>query len=196
MKELFIRQFGKPEGKTGVFLGRIMAVSNRKMHKAVMSYMKTPERVLEIGTGTVSQLEMLSRTFTGAELFGIDISEDMVRTAKKRLGTKAKISLGSIEQTDFEDGFFDTVITTDTCYFWKDTAKVLSEIRRILKTDGRLIIAYNSMYAGFVHRSDNSCKMYDDDSIISCLKLSGMCLLRQKRCGFMQKVFEVMIDRG
>ena len=78
MKELFIRQFGKPEGKTGVFLGRIMAVSNRKMHKAVMSYMKTPERVLEIGTGTVSQLEMLSRTFTGAELFGIDISEDMV----------------------------------------------------------------------------------------------------------------------
>lgn len=196
MKELFIRQFGKPEGKTGVFLGRIMAVSNRKMHKAVMSYMKTPERVLEIGTGTGSQLEMLSRKFTGAELFGIDISEDMVTATKKRLGTKAKISLGSIEQTDFEDGFFDTVITTDTCYFWKDTAKVLSEIGRILKTDGRLIIAYNSMYAGFVHRSDNSCKMYDDNSVISCLKLSGMRLLRQKRCGLMQKVFEIMIDRG
>ena len=195
MKELFIRQFGKPEGKTGVFLGKIMAVSNRKMHKAVMSYMKTPERVLEIGTGTGSQLEMLSRTFTGAELFGIDISVDMVIAAKKRLGTKAKISLGSIEQTDFEDGFFDAVITTDTCYFWKDTAKALSEIGRILKTDGRLIIAYNSMYAGFVHRSDNSCKMYDDNSIISCLELSGMRLLRQKRCGLMQKVFEFSIDK-
>ena len=35
MKELFIRQFRKPEGKNGVFLGRIMAISNRKMHKAV-----------------------------------------------------------------------------------------------------------------------------------------------------------------
>lgn len=76
MKELFIRQFGKPEGIIGVFLGKIMAVSNRKMHKAVMSYMKAPERVLEIWTGTGSQLEMLRRTFTGAELFGIDISED------------------------------------------------------------------------------------------------------------------------
>ncbi len=54
MKNMFIRQFGNPEGKTGVFLGKIMAVSNRKMHKAVMSYMKMPERVLEVGTGTGS----------------------------------------------------------------------------------------------------------------------------------------------
>ena len=77
----------------------------------------------------------------------------------------------------------------------RDSSKALSEIGRILKMDGRLIIAYNSMYAGFVHRSDNSCKMYDDDSIISCLKLSGMRLLRQKRCGFMQKVFELSIDK-
>ena len=196
MKNMFIRQFGKPEGKTGVFLGKIMAVSNRKMHRAVMSYMKMPERVLEIGTGTGSQLEMLSRKFTDAELFGIDISEDMVRAAKKSLGTKANISLGSIEQNDFDDDFFDTVITTDTCYFWKDTAKALNEIRRILKTDGTLIIAYNSMYAGFVHRSDNNCKMYDDSSVIHCVEAAGMRLLRQKRCGLMQKVFEIMIGRG
>ena len=33
----FIKQFGNPRGGIGRLLGKVMAVSNRKMHRAVLS---------------------------------------------------------------------------------------------------------------------------------------------------------------
>lgn len=148
----FIRQFGKPTGITDRILGEIMALSNRKMHIAVLKELKSPEKLLEIGFGSGSQLEMIGRNFPKTTLYGIDISGDMLRSAKKKLGAKAELSTGSIEKTTFPDDYFDTVITTDTCYFWNDTAKALKEIKRITRSGGRLIIAYNSLYAASVHR--------------------------------------------
>lgn len=113
----FIRQFGKPTGKIGWLLGKIMSLSNRKMHKAVLKELRSPEKLLEIGFGSGSQLEMIGREFPNTALYGIDVSEDMLRSARKKLGTRAELSICSIEKTAFPDDYFDTVITTDTCYF-------------------------------------------------------------------------------
>ena len=187
-----ISQFGKPTGAFGRALGRIMTVSNRKMHRAVLQELGGVQRILEIGFGTGSQLEILSRSYPGAELFGIDISEDMLNTAMKRLNRKAKLSLCDCAKTDFQDGSFDAVITTDTCYFWQDSQKVLAEIRRITKPGGRLILAYNSMYAGSVHKSAGT-DMYSDETITRESERAGMKLLKKRRCGFRQTVFVIGI---
>ena len=178
-----ISQFCKSTGVCGSMLGRIMTVSNRKMHRAVLKELGGSECILEIGFGTGSQLEMISRSYPGAELFGIDISEDMLKAARKRLNRKAKLSLCDCAKTDFQDGSFDAVITTDTCYFWQDSQRVLTEIKRITKPGGRLILAYNSMYAGSVRKSAGTA-MYSDETITSEITRAGMTLLKKRCCGF------------
>lgn len=47
----FIRQFGAPEGITGRMLGKLMSLSNRKMHRAVLKELRSPVTLLEIGFG-------------------------------------------------------------------------------------------------------------------------------------------------
>ena len=184
----FIRQFGKPSGILGKLLGKVMAVSNRKMHRAVLSELKDNSKLLEIGFGSGHQLEMISGKYPVCELTGIDISADMLDIAKKRLGTKAGLYVCDCERTDFPDGYFDYVITTDTCYFWNDPAIVLHEIKRILSPNGRLILAYNSMYARAVHKSDPAKGLYDDAGIEKAVTDSGMKILSRKPCGMGQAV--------
>ncbi|MCR5141561.1 MAG: class I SAM-dependent methyltransferase [Ruminococcus sp.] len=191
----FIRQFGDPEGITGRMLGKLMSLSNRKMHRAVLKELCSPVTLLEIGFGAGSQLEMISKRYPGTTLYGIDISKDMLCCAKKRLETRAVLSSGRIEKTDYPDGFFDTVITTDTCYFWTDAVKALNEIKRITKPGGRLIIAYNLLYAAFVHRTNSDCKMYNDAAIIKLCENADMKVLSQRSCGFKQKVFVISIQK-
>lgn len=187
----FIRQFGKPSGLPGKMLGKVMAVSNRKMHRAVLSELKAPSKLLEIGFGSGHQLEMISRRYHTCELSGIDISADMLSIAKKRLGTKAKLSVCNCEQMRFPDRCFDFVITTDTCYFWNDPIKVLHEIKRILRPNGRLILAYNSIYARAIHKSDPTKGMYDDAGIEKAVIGSGMKIQSRKPCGMGQAVFVI-----
>ena len=152
----FIKQFGNPKGSIGRFLGKMMKYSNKKMHKGVLSEINNPGRILEIGFGSGSQLEMIYRHYPESELYGIEISEEMITMAEKTLEGKARLSLYDCCVMEFENGFFDMVITTDSCYFWSEPVNVLKEIKRILKPSGRLVLAYNSMYAKFVHAFDNS----------------------------------------
>ena len=190
----FIKQFGKPEGRIGILFGKMMIGMNKKMHKAVLAGIKKSTRVLEIGFGSGSQLEMIHQKYPNIELYGIEISGDMLAMAQKRLGQNANLSLCDSSVTDFENEFFDTIISTDSCYFWNNHMKVLNEIKRISKSGARLILAYNSMYAKSVHLSDKSLGMYDDATISDAIKKAGMRIISQKRCGFCQKCFEIIVD--
>lgn len=172
-----------------------MSLSNRKMHRAILTELCFPEKLLEIGFGSGSQLEMICRSFPKAALYGIDISGDMLQSARKKLDTRAELSICSIEKTPFPDDYFDNVITTDTCYFWNDPVKALHEVNRITKTGGRLIIAYNSLYAASVHRAKPDCGMYSATTITKQAESAGMKILSQKPCGFKQKVFVLLIQK-
>ena len=185
----FIKQFGKPTGLPGRILGKIMTVSNRKMHTAVLSELNDTSKLLEIGFGSGAQLEMIHKKYPRIGLYGIDISEDMLKTASERLGDNAVLSLGNCNKISFSDCFFDTVITTDTCYFWKEHEKILKEIGRITGHNGRFIMAYNAMYADAVHRSDRSCGMYDDTTIRRAVNNTGLKIISEKSCGYKQKIF-------
>lgn len=59
---------------------------------------------------------------------GTYISEDMLNIARKKLGNKAELTVAHAENIPFGSDFFDAIITTDTCYFWKEPRKVLMEI--------------------------------------------------------------------
>jgi len=46
---------------------------------------KSPRRILEIGCGTGTNLAGLARTFPNADLHGLDLSEDMLQKARRKL---------------------------------------------------------------------------------------------------------------
>ena len=53
-------------------------------------------------------------------------------------------------------------------------------------------MAYNSMYAGSVHKSAGTA-MYSDETITSEIKRAGMKLLKKQRYGVKQTVFVIGI---
>ena len=184
----FIRQFGRPSGRMGKLFGRMMAVSNKKMHKAVLPQIKGCGCLLEIGFGSGAQLEIIHKAQPKTRLYGIDVSDKMLEMARKKLDEKAQLSLCDCAKTPFENSCFDAVISTDCCYFWHDAEKVLREIKRITKPSGKLVLAYNQMYAKSVHKADNSLGMYCDENIINSCAAVGLKLISNKKCGRRQRV--------
>ena len=73
---------------------------------------------------------------------GIDPNASLLDAARSRAGAsglRADIRGGVGENIPFADGAFDTVVCTYTLCSVTDQARVLSELRRVLKPGGRLI---------------------------------------------------------
>jgi len=91
-------------------------------------------RLLDIGTGPGSLLREVHCLNPGIELFGLDISDAMLALARKNLSDLVvDIHLGNIQETDYEDDYFDLVTCTGSFYLWDEPVAGLNEIYRILK---------------------------------------------------------------
>jgi len=104
------------------------------------------ERVLEIGFGTGHSLEQMAESVgEKGGAFGIDISTGMVEVTRRRLeraGLMDKVGLqcGDALHLPYRDVVFDAVFMSFTLETF-DTlgmARVLEEIKRVLKPHGRL----------------------------------------------------------
>lgn len=98
-----------------------------------------PEAVLDIGCGPGNILALLQATI-GSKLAGIDISSEMAEIARKRVPA-ADIRIGDSESLPWSEDKFDAVICTDSFHHYPAPEKVLREIRRVLKTGGKFILA-------------------------------------------------------
>lgn len=96
-------------------------------------------RILELGCGTgdmwKSKLHLVDKD---VELTLTDFSENMVSMAKNTLGEQKNISYGvvDIENIPYTDNSFDRVIANMMLYHVSDLDKGLSEVKRILTSDG------------------------------------------------------------
>lgn len=106
-----------------------------KMHsvKAGMS-------VLDIGCGTGAHLRLYQKE--NCDIYGIDLSPAMIAVARKKLGEKAHISLGDATNMEFEKNKFDLILCATVLHEMsqKMREKVLEEARRVLKSDGRILL--------------------------------------------------------
>ena len=100
-----------------------------------------PERVLEVGCGWGELAEWIARE-TGAEVVAIDLSPHMVRLARER-GVAA--SVADVQALPFADDTFDVVVAAWMLYHVPDLTRGLAEIARVLRPEGRLVAATNSV---------------------------------------------------
>lgn len=102
-----------------------------------------PTAVLDVGCGTGALLGALSaRLPATVELAGVDPAEAMLRVARTALAQRPNIRLAqaSAERLPFPDAQFDLVISTVSFHHWRDQQAGLSEVGRVLRADGRLVL--------------------------------------------------------
>jgi ubiquinone/menaquinone biosynthesis C-methylase UbiE len=91
-------------------------------------------RLLDIGTGHGRLLLKIRDQNSVIKLYGLDISEAMIKVAGRNLGSmNAELSVGRIENSPYDSNFFDCVTCTGSFYLWSDPVEALNEIYRILK---------------------------------------------------------------
>ncbi len=110
---------------------------------------KEGEVVLETGVGTGFSLKEIAR-LVGAtgKAYGLDVSPQMLSLTEKRLrgaGLMDRVELneGDARNMPYKNGMFDAVFMAATLELFDtpDIPRVLSEIKRVLKPEGRLSVA-------------------------------------------------------
>lgn len=102
----------------------------------------SPEmKILDVGCGTGNFSIKLAEM--GCQVIGIDQSEKMLDEAKKKMkakGLKIDFFLGDVYDLDFSDEEFDGVFSMAAFEFIKKPEKAYSEMYRVLKQEGSLLI--------------------------------------------------------
>jgi arsenite methyltransferase len=104
------------------------------------------EAVLDVGCGGgVDTLTAAMMVGSGGKAIGIDLIPEMVERAKENLEktTLKNVSFreSSPEEMPLPDGSFDVVISNGVFNLVPDKPKALSEVYRVLKPSGRLMMA-------------------------------------------------------
>ncbi len=119
-----------------------MASVDRFYTRIVSPYVTGLHRVLDFGCGPGSFLLPLSSMC--AEVIGVDISYNFVRTANE---TAARLGLKNVRalhvppsELPFEDDSFDAILLVDVLHHLEAPDDTLERLLRVLKPGGRLLI--------------------------------------------------------
>jgi len=107
--------------------------------------------ILDAGCGPGELVIDLSKRFNN--IFGIDISDEMIRIAVKKQnerdlkGKSILFGVGDIEKLDFQCNYFDVVVCSGVVEYLENEDLWIKEVKRVLKTDGLLIVNVTNKYA-------------------------------------------------
>ncbi|MFI6031536.1 class I SAM-dependent methyltransferase [Amycolatopsis magusensis] len=109
-------------------------------------------RILDAGCGSGPLFAELRAR--GATVTGIDASAGMLEQARQRLGADAELRVADLaDPLPFPDDSFDDVIASLVLHYLRDWGPTLAEMRRVLRTGGRLIASVNHpMAMNLLHR--------------------------------------------
>ncbi len=104
-----------------------------------------PKSILDVATGTGDMAILSNKILNAEKIIGIDISDGMLEVGKKKiekLGLQQRIELlkGDSETISFKSNSFDAVTVAFGVRNFQDLELGLSEIKRVLKPGGKLIV--------------------------------------------------------
>jgi len=113
-----------------------------RLEKTAMARFLPPsrgKRLLEVGCGTGHWSEFFASL--GFEVFGVDISSEMIRRAESRYGRRCRFTVADAYRLPHEDESFDLVAAVTVLEFAGNPAAVIREMFRCLRSGGRAIVA-------------------------------------------------------
>ena len=113
-----------------------------------------PDTIMDIATGTGDLVIQMAQKTTASKLIGLDISSGMLEVGKtkvtqEKLDDRIEMVLGDSENLPFEENTIDAITVSYGVRNFEDLEKGLSEIRRVLKPKGILVILETSVPTKF-----------------------------------------------
>ncbi|MBE7628666.1 bifunctional demethylmenaquinone methyltransferase/2-methoxy-6-polyprenyl-1,4-benzoquinol methylase UbiE [Tenacibaculum piscium] len=107
-----------------------------------------PQQILDIATGT-GDLALMMASLHPQKIVGLDISAGMLEVGKQKiskenLSDKIEMIVGDSENMPFKNETFDAITVSFGVRNFENLDKGLTEIRRVLKTGGKLVILETS----------------------------------------------------
>jgi demethylmenaquinone methyltransferase/2-methoxy-6-polyprenyl-1,4-benzoquinol methylase len=104
-----------------------------------------PQQILDVATGTGDVAIMTCNMLRPEKIVGVDISQGMLQIGREKIakaGLAEKISLRQADSAalPFEDDSFDAITVAFGVRNFQELEKGLSEMRRVLKPGGKLIV--------------------------------------------------------
>ena len=102
--------------------------------------LKSGMNVLDIGCGTGAHLKLYQKE--NCNIYGVDSSAAMIKVAKKKLGNRTTLVLGSATNLEFGNIQFDLILFSTVLHEMsqKIRKEVLAEAKRVLKENGRILV--------------------------------------------------------
>ncbi len=116
----------------------------RNMQKRVIELVdvvdiKGGARILDAGCGTGNLLVLLEGYGKNFEVYGVDISKEMIDIAGGKV-KEAELEVQSVEDLDFRDNFFDYIFSIDAFHHYSDKKLAMDNFYRVLRKNGKLAI--------------------------------------------------------
>lgn len=152
MHEEFLKeiasQLRQPHGEHANEVGERMNKGNELMNLSAINLLNAQPNdvILEIGMGNGFFVKDILALASAIHYIGCDFSEEMVKAAilhnQEFINSgQAKFFLASADSLPFESPSFNKIFTVNTLYFWENPPLILNEIKRVLKSEGQLLIA-------------------------------------------------------
>jgi demethylmenaquinone methyltransferase/2-methoxy-6-polyprenyl-1,4-benzoquinol methylase len=115
-----------------------------------------PKKILDVATGT-ADFAIQALSLTPEKIIGVDISEGMlevgrIKIKQKKLDHLITLETGDSEQLNFPDNHFDAVIVAFGVRNFESLENGLSNMQRVLRMNGKVIILEFSKPTAFPFR--------------------------------------------
>jgi SAM-dependent methyltransferase len=176
------RQAAHPRGAFGRFLGWNWARETAAVNATTLERLSIePEsRVLELGCGPGIALHEAARRASRGHIVGLDVSELMIGTARRRNRSAIREGRVEVRRADADDlvleaNAFDRIYSVHCIYFWKDPDCVLGRLAAALRRGGRLVLAFHPEGPGVPARfRDATYRFYTPEDVIARLARVGL----------------------
>ena len=139
-----IYQSKKPSGLIGLWMMRLWNRVYMPMVVWAVSQLDHKKRfhaILDVGVGNGASSKYLKNYFPNSRVLGIDISSTAIRAAEELSEPGLAFEVKNVEKTDLSVSEFDLITAFQTHFHWSDLTQAFLELKRILKSDGIILLA-------------------------------------------------------
>jgi ubiquinone/menaquinone biosynthesis C-methylase UbiE len=124
-------------------LSKVGDLSFRRRILTLLRYLniKSSDKILDAGCGEGFYVMLLNELY-GCQVVGLDNDPEILNRARKWVGEKEGVEfiIGDVTKLPFENESFDKIILSEVLEHVPDDKMALSEIHRVLKNNGVLVV--------------------------------------------------------